>query len=107
MVQGVVHHGGGRWQARSDSAWVSPKAEEVRLLDQVEMQGPPGPSGLRTRFATDRLFVFPDEQRARTDDRVTITQGESILGGSGLRVDMQAKRFQLLNDVKGRYAPRR
>lgn len=96
----------GRWQARSDSAWVSPGADEVHLLDQVRLVGPPTPAGLRTRFETDRLTVLPDAEQARTDERVTVTQGDSILAGTGLRADMKAKRFQLLNDVKGRYAPR-
>lgn len=99
--------GEGRWQARSDSAWVSPGADEVHLLDAVRMVGPPSPTGQRTRFGTDRLVVLPDAEQARTDDRVTVTQGDSILTGDGLRADMKAKRFQLLNDVKGRYAPRR
>ncbi|OHE81319.1 MAG: LPS export ABC transporter periplasmic protein LptC, partial [Lysobacterales bacterium GWF1_69_6] len=95
--------GGGRWNARSDSAWVSAKADEVRLLARVEMVGPPGETGDRTVFATDRLFVFPDAQTASSGGRVTVTHGDSILAGTGLEVDMQAKRFQLLNDVKGRY----
>lgn len=97
----------GRWQARSDSAWVSPGADEVHLLDKVRMVGPPSPAGLRARFATDRLTVLPDAEQALTDERVTVKQGDSILTGTGLRADMKAKRFQLLNDVKGRYAPRR
>ena len=98
--------GAGRWQARSDSAWVSPKADQVHLMKKVQMVGPPSPAGLRTRFASERLVVFPDTDRATSEERVTVTQGDSILTGTGLRVDMQAKRFQLLNDVKGRYAPR-
>lgn len=97
----------GRWQARSESAWVSPGADEVHLLDQVQMVGPPGESGVSTRFETAKLVVLPDVDQARTDDRVTVTQGDSILAGTGLRADMKAKRFQLQNDVKGRYAPRR
>jgi len=99
--------GQGRWTARSETAWVSPGADEVQLRDRVEMTGPANPSGLRTRFATERLSVFPKEERAATDQRVTVAQGDSILEGLGLAVDMQAKRFQLQNDVKGRYAPRR
>jgi lipopolysaccharide export system protein LptC len=97
----------GRWQARSDTAWVSPGADEVHLLDRVQMVGPPGETGLSTRFETEKLVVLPDVDQARTDDRVTVTQGDSILAGTGLRADMKAKRFQLQNDVKGRYAPRR
>jgi lipopolysaccharide export system protein LptC len=97
----------GRWQARSDTAWVSPGADEVHLLDRVQMVGPPGETGLSTRFETKKPVVLPDVDQARTDDRVTVTQGDSILAGTGLLADMKAKRFQLQNDVKGRYAPRR
>ncbi len=98
--------GTGRWQARSDAAWVSPKADQVHLMRKVEMLGPPTPAGVSTRFDTERLVVFPDAQRATSEQRVTITQADSILAGTGLRVDMQAKRYQLLNEVKARYAPR-
>ena len=34
---------GGRWNARADSAWVSKDADEVRLLDDVALVGPPSP----------------------------------------------------------------
>ena len=98
---------GGRWQARSEAAWVSPGADQVHLLRQVEMVGPPSEAGLRVRFATDRLRVLPDVDRADAAGPVTVTHGDSILVGTGLDVDMSAKRFQLLNDVKGHYAPRR
>lgn len=98
--------GGGRWDARSDAAWVSPGAEQVQLMRQVEMRGPPTPAGVSTLFQTDRLVVFPDQELATAAGRVTVTQGGSILSGTGLRADMQAHRFQLLSDVKGRYAPR-
>ena len=98
--------GVGRWNARSDAAWVSPKADQVHLMRKVEMVGPATDDTPGTRFDTERLVVFPDTDRATSDQRVTVTQPDSILAGTGLRVDMQAKRFQLLNDVKGRYAPR-
>lgn len=98
---------GGRWQARSEAAWVSPGADQVHLLRQVEMVGPPSEAGQRVRFATDRLRVLPDVDRADAAGPVTVTHGDSILVGTGLDVDMSAKRFQLLNDVKGHYAPRR
>jgi lipopolysaccharide export system protein LptC len=98
---------GGRWNAESNSAWVGPKAEEVRLIDKVEMLGPKTPSGEQTRFSTAQLTIFPKKDTAQSKDVVTIARGDSILHGRGLQVDMQAKRFQLLADVKGRYAPAR
>ena len=98
---------GGRWQATSKSAWVAEKGVEVRLIEDVEMIGPPSPAGDRARFETENLQIFPKQDLALSSDPVTLRRGDSILRGTGLRADMNAKRVQLLNDVKGRYAPRR
>ena len=59
-----------------------------------------------TGLQTERLVVLPDTEQARSNHRVTVTQGDSILAGTGLRADLKAKRFELLNQVKGRYVPR-
>ena len=98
---------GGMWYAQSGNAWVGPKAEEVRLQDKVDMFGPKTASGNQTRFSAPQLTIFPKKNTAMSKDVVTITRADSILQGRGLQVDMQAKRFQLLADVKGRYAPAR
>lgn len=98
---------GGRWVTTSREAWVADKGVEVRLIDDVLMLGPADPAGARTRFNTTYLQVFPKQDLARTDAAVTITQSDSILTGLGMRADMQARRFDLLSAVKGRYAPRR
>jgi lipopolysaccharide export system protein LptC len=98
---------GGVWHAESGNAWVGPKAEEVRLQDKVEMIGPKTANGQQTRFNAPELTIFPKKNTAQSTDVVTITRADSILQGRGLQVDMQAKRFQLLADVKGRYAPAR
>jgi lipopolysaccharide export system protein LptC len=98
---------GEQWQATSSKAWVGPGADEVRLLEKVEMNGPANKKGERTQFKTEELTVFPEKNTASAQDLVTISRGSSILNGRGLRVDMQTKRFQLLADVKGRYAPSR
>ncbi|MEO7252575.1 MAG: LPS export ABC transporter periplasmic protein LptC [Arenimonas sp.] len=97
----------GRWLATSNSAWVAEKGVEVRLIDQVEMFGPPAPSGERTRFSTVKMQVFPKQDLALSEDPVTISRADSILHGTGLRADMKSHHIQLLANVKGRYAPRR
>lgn len=98
---------GGRWLSTSNAAWVAEKGVEVRLIEKVEMIGPPSPMGERTRFSTRLLNVFPKKNLALTDEPVTISRADSILHGTGLRADMQAHRIQLLANVKGRYAPPR
>jgi lipopolysaccharide export system protein LptC len=98
---------GGQWHAKSTQAWVGPGANEVRLLQNVEMTGPSNKKGESTQFKTEELTVMPKKNTASAQELVTITRGSSILEGHGLRVDMQSKRFQLLANVKGRYAPSR
>ena len=98
---------GGRWLATSDRAWVAEKGVEVRLINKVQMTGPPSPTGDRTRFSTAQLQIFPKQDLALSDDAVTISRADSILHGTGLRADLQSHRIQLLANVKGRYAPPR
>ena len=97
---------GGRWNARSQAAWVSPGAEEVHLLRAVRMVGPAKGDQPPAQLDTARLVVLPKADQARSDHRVTVTQGASILEGTGLRADLATKRFELLDQVKGRYVPR-
>ena len=65
---------GGRWLATSKTAWVAEKGVEVRLIDRVELVGPPTPTGDRTRFSTARLQVFPKQDLALSQDRVTVSR---------------------------------
>ena len=97
----------GRWLATSQSAWVAEKGVEVRLIDKVEMIGPPTPLGDRTRFNTEHLQIFPKQDLALSQDLVTVSRADSILRGTGLRADMKTHHIQLLANVKGRYAPPR
>jgi lipopolysaccharide export system protein LptC len=98
--------GSGRWLATSDSAWVGPKADEVRLIAQVDLLGPVSDRGERTHFQTESLQVYPHQNRAQTQDAVTVTRADSILHATGLRADMKSHQIHLLADVKGRYVPR-
>lgn len=98
---------GGRWLATSNLAWVAEKGVEVRLIDKVDMLGPPSPLGERTRFNTAQLQIFPKQDLAQSQDQVTVTRADSILQGTGMRANMKTHHIQLLANVKGRYAPRR
>jgi lipopolysaccharide export system protein LptC len=98
---------GGRWTATAGTAWVGPKGEQVRLLRDVHMVGPPGARGEQTRMRTARLEILPKQDKASSPSVVTITRGDSILQGTGLQADLDTHRVQFLADVKGRYAPRR
>ncbi len=93
------------WTANAESAWVSDKAREVRLREQVRIVGPRSPKGLRTEFSSNVLSIFPKENRLHSDEWVTITHGSTILKGLGLDANMKTRRVQLLAKVQAHYAP--
>jgi lipopolysaccharide export system protein LptC len=94
------------WRATSESAWVSDKAREIELRQQVRIIGPVSPQGLQTEFSTEKLTVYPKQNRIHGDDWVTISHGTSILKGLGLEADLKQHRVQLLAKVQAHYAPK-
>ncbi|HET8818028.1 MAG TPA: LPS export ABC transporter periplasmic protein LptC [Xanthomonadaceae bacterium] len=95
------------WTMHSDRAWISPEGDEVRLLGNVRADGP-GADGLAASMRTERLDVFPRAERAESDQRVTVSNGGSIIhSGRGLRMDLANRHYQFLSDVEFRYVPLR
>ena len=91
------------WTARSDSAWVSDKAREVQLRDNVTMLGPPSTEGLQIELTTKKLIIFPKEYKIIGNDWVNINYGNSIMRGFGLEADIKQHRVQLLSKVQVHY----
>lgn len=92
----------GAWDVRSQTGWVSPKGEEVRLRGDVRADST-NAEGKPVNIRTDELNLFPDARRATTVAKVTVTRPGLILNGRGLDADLDAKRITLKNDVKARY----
>jgi len=102
-----VPNGEGRyWEIRSDTGWVSADQSEIRLIGAVKANSPPD-SVRPITLNTGRLSVFPRQNRAATDDIVTIVQPGSILSGRGFTVSTTTKRYVFRSEVKSRYAPNR
>lgn len=100
----VPNGSGGYWEIRADSGWVSADQREIRLQGGVKANGPP--EDLRPiTMNTERLSVFPRENRAASDDVVTIVQPGSILRGRGFAVSTTTKRYVFRSEVQTRYAP--
>jgi lipopolysaccharide export system protein LptC len=92
------------WTAHSDSAWVSDKAREVQLRDNVTILGPPSTEGLQIKLTTQKLMIFPKEYKIVGNDWVNINYGNSIMKGFGLEADIKQHRVQLLSKVQVHYA---
>lgn len=97
---------GGIWTTRADTAFVSADADRVRLAGEVLMEGPADAGAVPPRLATERMDLFPRENRIASDDAVTLTGPGSILRGRGLSADLDTRRFEL-GQPEGRFETRR
>ncbi|MCL1635246.1 LPS export ABC transporter periplasmic protein LptC [Luteimonas sp. SX5] len=95
---------GAYWQTRSRSAWVSAKADEVRLTGDVNVDSPPG-TARPVKMVTSQLNVFPDASLARTPELVTVTQPGFILRGRGFETNLKTKQYQFKSQVRSSYDP--
>lgn len=82
----------------ADTAWISKDGKEVRLDDNVRMTRAGTPE---TVVTTTRLFIQPDDETAHSNAPVTITQGRSIVNGTGLTADNKIQTVTLLGPVRG------
>jgi lipopolysaccharide export system protein LptC len=90
------------WDVRSKEGWVSADQKEIRLIGDVKANSPA--DDLRPiTMNTERLNVFPGQNRASTDAVVTIVQPGSILRGRGFAVSTTTKRYVFRSEVKSRY----
>lgn len=57
-------------------------------------------------FTTGILHFLPDDNRAETDDRVTLAYPGGQTTGIGMRADFNARIYQILNQVQGTHHAR-
>ena len=82
-------------------ATVSKDGKEVRFSDNVRMVRDGSADNPELVVTTAELLVYPDDEIARSDVPVTITQGRSVINGSGIEVDNREHVFKLLGRVHG------
>lgn len=97
----VTFHGTPPTLLTAEQAFVSKDAKAVRLERNVLLVRSAANGGLSTEVATARLDVLPDLETASTDLPVTITQGRSIVTGSGLHADNKSMLTTLRGPVRG------
>jgi len=84
---------------------VSAKGDHVYFQDDVRVtRAPRGDQGelvMRTAF----LHVIPDQNLARTDRAVTITDAATVVTAVGLELNSETHVVRLLSNVRGIYDP--
>ncbi len=82
-------------------AWLGPSGKEIRLNDDVRMVREATADNPELVVTTSEMFVYPDDELARGDKPVTITEGRSIIHGTGFEADNRAHLFKLMGRVHG------
>lgn len=74
---------------RAERAWITGRAERVRLEEQVRVWREPLAQSqlLGMQFSTTQLDIWPDEQRLDTTQPVSLVQGHSIIQAHRLHAD--------------------
>ncbi len=67
------------WLLRSERGWVAEKAEEVRLQGKVYLDREAGRDNPPLQVETQEVFVWPNEDHARTDQPLYATHGADWL----------------------------
>lgn len=97
---------GRHWELRSQTGWVSAKADEVRLRGDVNGISPPASGTPPTTLHTESLDIFPQKNIARSAEKVTMTRPGIIQSGVGFEGNLDTRQFRLLSQVKTTYEPK-
>ncbi|HUU73942.1 MAG TPA: LPS export ABC transporter periplasmic protein LptC [Burkholderiales bacterium] len=91
----------------ADTAEVEGGGENVYFRGNVTVARPAYGSNPELGLATTYLHVIPDTEIARTDQPVTMTEGNSTARSVGLEFDNKAAKIRLLSTVQTHYETRR
>lgn len=87
----------------ANTAQISHDNKQVLLRGDVRLIKPPDADRAATIMRTEALTVFPDDDVAQGNSRVTISQGESIVSGDSIRFDGRNNVTILAGRVKGTF----
>jgi lipopolysaccharide export system protein LptC len=99
----TYHNGPADTQVFANTAHVTKDNKQVFLRGDVRLIKPPLQDKLPTVMQTEALTVFPDDQIAQGNSRVTITHGESIVSGDNVHYSGKTSIAILSGRVKGTF----
>lgn len=94
------------WYITADSAIITADREYVSLMGRVDLlnQDPAGNKRLGVQTRDVMLDITP--RLASTESAVSIQQNQDVLDAVGMKLDMKNKQYELLHEVRARYATR-
>ncbi len=90
------------WDIVARSGWVAQKGDEVRLFGGVEMSNV---AGEPVNLETEALTILPDENIAKSDEHVRISDGRGWIEGVGFEAELGTRSWRLLSNVRARLLP--
>jgi lipopolysaccharide export system protein LptC len=84
---------------RSERALLTHDGKEAILRDNVHVLREASPGRAEMTLATSILYVFPEDELARTDQPVRMTQGKSVATGVGMVADRLRETYVLESRV--------
>lgn len=99
---------------RAERAIVKQKVQEKsqsKPEDQIHMQGnvlverSKSDQGGHLTMATNSLILFPDSERMRTSEQITMTTTRANITANGMEADNSTQKIRLLNKVQISIAP--
>lgn len=85
----------------SDFATVSKDGETVVLTDNVLLKRAAQPDKPEATLRTERMTVWPDDERMRSDAPVTLTQGKTVIVAERMESDNIVGNIRLQGLVRG------
>ena len=85
----------------AQQARISKDGKQVRLSDGVRVERQASADSPALVVATAEMVVYPDDEIARSSVPVSITQGHSVMNGSGMEVDNRNRTFTLTGPAQG------
>lgn len=103
----LTYFGGPRpMHLQARTGLITKDGKQITLKDDVRGWREASSNAPEMAITTSTLIAYPDYDIARTDDKVTITQGKSVLTGVGLELDNRLHVLSLLSQVRGSLQPR-
>lgn len=86
----------------AQQARISKDGKQVRLSNDVRVVREASADHPELLVSTAEMVVYPDDEIARSSVPVSITQGHSVITGSGMEVDNRTQTYTLMGPVQGR-----
>ncbi|WP_395403100.1 LPS export ABC transporter periplasmic protein LptC [Pseudoduganella sp. UC29_106] len=80
---------------RSKTARVDDVNSRVTLRDEVRIDRAAGQANQELHLETDKLVIYPDEDRMETDQPVRMKSGETTAQASGMRANNASRQLEL------------